>query len=93
MQDVLIVTSELVSNAIRHGSRRGDSVELEFELVDNRLSVWVRDAGRAAAAAPHVLPPGTEGDGGRGLAIVSRLACWSERLVDGRREVRADMDL
>src|ERR1700751_5931397 len=52
MQDVLLVTSELVTNAVRHGSRRGDRVELEFQLVDHRLSLCVRDAGRARAG-PH----------------------------------------
>ena len=92
VQDVLLVTSELVGNAVRHGSRIGDRVEVEFSLVDNRLSLCVRDAGRAGAA-PQVLALGAEGTTGRGLAIVSRLARWSERVVGGRREVRAEMDL
>src|SRR5690242_19349126 len=69
VQDVLIVTSELVANAIRHGSRQGDTVDLEFKLVHNRLSLCVRDAGRARDA-PQVLALGTERDRGRGLAIV-----------------------
>ena len=92
VQDALIVTSELVANAIRHGSRQGDRVDLEFKLAQNRLYLCVRDAGRAHAV-PQVLPLGAKRDAGRGLAIVSRLAHWSERVVDGRREVRAVMDL
>ena len=91
-QDVLIVVSELVGNAIRHGSRRGDRVELEFELAHDRLVLCVRDAGRTRAV-PQVLPLGAERDAGRGLAIVARLARWSERVVNGRREVRAEMDM
>src|SRR4029077_1766854 len=91
VQDVLIVTSELVANAVLHGSRRGDRVELEFELFQHRLSLRVRDAGRGHE--PHALVLGSEGTTGRGLAIVSRLARWSEHEVDGGREVRAEMDL
>ena len=92
VQDVLLVTSELVANAIRHGSRQGDRVELEFQLVGNRLSLCVRDAGHARSA-PQVLAVDAERSTGRGLAIVSRFARWSEHEVGGRREVRAEMDL
>jgi anti-sigma regulatory factor (Ser/Thr protein kinase) len=91
VQDVLLVTSELVANAVLHGSRQGDRVELEFQLVRNRLSLCVRDAGRGRE--PHVLALGAERTTGRGLAIVSHLARWSEHEVDGGREVRAEMDL
>ena len=92
VQDALLVTSELVTNAIRHGSRRGDRVELEFRLVDHRLSLCVRDAGRAHAV-PRALALGADRSTGRGLAIVSGLARWTEREMDGRREVRAEMDV
>lgn len=91
VQDVLIVTSELVANAVLHGSRRGDRVELAFQVDRHRLSLCVRDAGRGRE--PHALALGAEGTTGRGLAIVSRLARWSEHEVDGGREVRAEMDL
>lgn len=92
VQDALLVTSELVANAIRHGSRQGDRVELEFQLVDNRLCLCVRDAGHPGAA-PHVLAVDADRSTGRGLAIVSHLARWSEHKVGGRREIRAEMDL
>jgi anti-sigma regulatory factor (Ser/Thr protein kinase) len=92
VQDALLVTSELVTNAVRHGSRQGDLVEVEFQLADHRLSLCVRDAGRAGAA-PRILALTAERSSGRGLAIVSRLARWSEHEVGGRREVRAEMDL
>ena len=92
MQDALLVTSELVTNAVRYGSRPGDHVELEFSLVDHRLSLCVRDAGRAGAG-PQVLALTADRSSGRGLAIVSHLARWSEHDVGGRREVRAEMEL
>lgn len=91
VQDALLVTSELVTNAIRHGSCQGDRVEVEFQLVQHRFSLCVRDAGRGRM--PHARAPGTECTTGRGLAIVSRLARWSEQEVSGGREVRAEMDL
>src|ERR1700751_2364867 len=87
VQDALLVTSELVTNAIRHGSGQGDRVEVEFQLVHHRFSLCVRDAGRGRPL-PRPRALGTEGTTGRGLAIVSRLARWSEHEVSGRREVR-----
>jgi len=92
MQDALLVTSELVANAVHHGSRRGDRVELEIQISHHTLSLCIRDAARAGAA-PQVQAPSGERSAGRGLAIVSRLCRWSERVIDGRREVRAEMDL
>jgi hypothetical protein len=64
---------------------------LAFQVDRHRLSLCVRDAGRGRE--PHALALGAEGTTGRGLAIVSRLARWSEHEVDGGREVRAEMDL
>jgi anti-sigma regulatory factor (Ser/Thr protein kinase) len=93
VQDVLLVTSELVANAVHHGSCRGDRVELEFQISHHTLTLCVRDAARAGATTPQVQALGGERSAGRGLAIVSRLARWSERVIDGRREVRAEMDL
>lgn len=92
VEDVLLVTSELASNAIRHGSSRGDRFELEFRFAHDQLCVCVRDAGRARSG-PRALALGPEQGGGRGLAIVSRLARWSEHVVGGQREVCAEMDL
>jgi anti-sigma regulatory factor (Ser/Thr protein kinase) len=92
MQDALLVTSELVANAVHHGSCRGDRVELEFQISHRTLCLCVRDAARAGAT-PKVKALGGERIGGRGLAIVSCLARWSERVIAGRREVWAEMDL
>lgn len=92
VQDALLVTSELASNAIRHGSSRGDRFELEFKLAHNRLTLCVRDAGRGRSG-PQALELGAERSAGRGLSIVSRVARWSEHVVSGKREVCAEMDL
>ena len=37
------------------------------------------------------LTPDERRPAGRGLQIVEQLAAWSERVVDGRREVRAEL--
>lgn len=68
-----LVVSELVTNAVRHGSSRpGSVVELTLVLADGRLSGQVCSAG-----PPFVLPsapPSTGRTGGYGLHIVQQVA-------------------
>jgi anti-sigma regulatory factor (Ser/Thr protein kinase) len=90
--EALLVASELVTNAISHGSRPGDSIGVQYKLEADRLSIVVRDAARARRA-PVSLTADEHRPAGRGLNIVERLAEWSERIVDGRREVRAELTL
>jgi len=90
--EALLVTSELVTNAVTHGSRPGDQVSVEFRLDDRRLRICVRDPARAPTF-PVALTPDEQRASGRGLIIVDRLAEWSERIVDGQREVRAELTL
>ena len=88
--EAMLVTSEIVSNAISHGSRPGDVIEIAFELVAGRLTIIVRDPARARNG-PVMFTPDETRPAGRGLLIVDRLADWSERVCEGRREVRAEM--
>ena len=89
---VLVVVSELTANAIEHGSRSGDSVEVDCRIRDRSLQLVVRD--RARGGVPVALSSDARRVRGRGLHIVERLASdWSERIVNGRREVQADIDL
>lgn len=90
--DALLVASELVTNAVRHGSRPGDQISVEFQLEGSRLTIRVRDAAHARTI-PVALTPDQHRVGGRGLAIVDRLAEWSEQIVHGRREVSAELTL
>ena len=87
----LLVVSELVTNAIRHGSHAGDQIAVEFAAQDRRLRLCVRDPFRRSSALA-ALTPDSSRPAGRGLQIVEQLATWSERVVDGRREVRAELD-
>jgi anti-sigma regulatory factor (Ser/Thr protein kinase) len=90
--DALLVAHELTANAIRHGSGDDDEIELRARLLANRLCIVVTDAARRAAV-PFALAPDEHREGGRGLQVVARLAEWSERIVGGRREVRAELPL
>ncbi len=65
--DALVVASELVTNALRHGlpPRR-----LELELSAGRLYIAVRDTG---PGRPQPRPAASAGESGRGLALVEAL--------------------
>jgi serine phosphatase RsbU (regulator of sigma subunit)/PAS domain-containing protein/anti-sigma regulatory factor (Ser/Thr protein kinase) len=70
--DVLLMTSELVTNAIRHGRADGpdDRIRVRALRRGRRARVEVRDDGPGFAA--HPMAPPTEG--GMGLELVDRLA-------------------
>jgi anti-sigma regulatory factor (Ser/Thr protein kinase) len=89
----LLVASELVTNAISHGSRTGDEITVEFAVQPRRVRICVRDPIRRGSSALVALSPDERRPAGRGLQIVEQLADWSERVVDGRREVRAELAL
>jgi anti-sigma regulatory factor (Ser/Thr protein kinase) len=85
--DALLLLSELIANALRHGSREGDPIELVWSLRPDVLNVSVLDCARGPGA-PIALTPTEEATEGRGLLIVDRLADeWDERIVGGRRQV------
>jgi len=90
--DALVVAHELAANAVAHGSRAGDEVEVRAEIDAERLLIVVSDAARRAGA-PFVLSPDEQRERGRGLSVVERLAEWSESIVGARREVRAELRL
>ncbi len=89
----LLVASELVTNAISHGSRTGDEIAVEFAVQPRRVRICVRDPIRRGGSALVALSPNERRSAGRGLQTVEQLADWSERVVDGRREVRAELVL
>jgi anti-sigma regulatory factor (Ser/Thr protein kinase) len=90
--EALLVTSELVSNAVTHGSSPGDEISLDVSLDGTLLRIAVRDAARGRTI-PNALTRDEHRPAGRGLAVVDWLADWSERIVNGRREVRAELTL
>jgi anti-sigma regulatory factor (Ser/Thr protein kinase) len=94
LDDIELMTSEAIANAVLHGS---GPIEVAVAAGAHRLLVEVRDAGPARSASP---PSGAEApmpcrpdpdrrgiDHGRGLAVIDALAAeWAlERSADGTR--------
>ncbi len=67
--DVLLLVSELVTNAVRHA--RGKRFEVRLEVRPDALRLEVHDQG--AGFVPEIAPS-DDGTGGYGLYIVDRLA-------------------
>jgi anti-sigma regulatory factor (Ser/Thr protein kinase) len=86
---VLLVTSELVTNAVRHGE--GD-VELRVIVEPGSVRLEVLDDGHAPLSAPEATPP-PDSVGGRGLHLVRSIARgWGTGFDDdGRTMVWAEL--
>lgn len=76
--DLQLLASELVTNAVRHGTRSAEDhlVELLLWPADGHYWLAVSDPGPGSPAlSPH--PPDTSACGGRGLLLVDALsAAW-----------------
>lgn len=87
VENAVLVSSELVSNAYRHGE--GD-IELRLNMLDDRLRIEVIDEGRDQV--PAVREQGADETGGWGLQIVDQLALqWG--VFEGTTHVWADLAL
>lgn len=86
---ILLVTSELMTNAVRHGA---GEVEFRVELQGLVVRLEVLDDGRAQVEAPDATPSPTS-LGGRGLLLVREVSKrWgSGRSADGRTCVWAEL--
>ncbi|MFI6703847.1 ATP-binding protein [Streptomyces sp. NPDC050509] len=74
VDDVRLIVSELVTNAVRYGTEPGDSVLVVLAVMDACVRVEVRDPVRRR---PRFRGASQERDRGRGLIIVEALAeCW-----------------
>jgi len=69
LDDVVLVVSELVTNAVRHG--RGD-IELQIDFDGARVRGNVRDEGKGFAESARTHAAGQVG--GNGLQIVEQVA-------------------
>ena len=77
--DAVLLTSELVTNAITHtASGTGGKVVVTVYRADTRVRVEVRDDG--SDQVPAVRPHGPAGQSGYGLGLVELIAhCWGYR--------------
>jgi anti-sigma regulatory factor (Ser/Thr protein kinase) len=82
LDDVRLLVTELITNALRHGSlRAGDRVSLKAWLTGDILRIEVRDPGRDGEVVQRA--PGQRG-GGYGLYLVELLAKrWGVDRQDG----------
>jgi anti-sigma regulatory factor (Ser/Thr protein kinase) len=78
--DLGLLTSELVTNAIRHGSHGADNlVELVLWPADGHYWLAVSDPG-TGCHMPALTPPDVDAETGRGLLLVDQLAAaWDIR--------------
>lgn len=83
-----LVVSELVTNAARHGRGR---CRLRLISAADTVTVEVRDDGHGL---PRTRRPGPDGEQGRGIALVQRLARrWNVTVAPGGgKTVRAELD-
>jgi serine/threonine-protein kinase RsbW len=100
LADVLLALDEAVSNAIRHGSRGGDPVQVSVESDGEWVEMSVRDGG-PTPRLPRLPaePPPVYQTGGRGLWLILQLVdeVRLQRIGDGtrltmRRRVKAMVD-
>ena len=86
--EVLLALDEAVSNAIRHGSRAGDPVEVTVDSDSEWVEMSVRDGGPTPRLPrlPAEPPPALE-TGGRGLWLIRQLVdeVRLQRIGDGTR--------
>lgn len=73
LDDVMLLVSELVTNAVRHQSATGD-IEMAVAIAGRRLRVEVSDPGGGFSKPATAREPPPDALGGRGLLIVDRVA-------------------
>ncbi|MFW6691907.1 ATP-binding protein [Streptomyces sp. MAR4 CNX-425] len=71
VDDIRVCVSELVTNALVHGTPRGRQFRVQVTVEDDAVRVEVHDA---SAAPPHLRHPAATDDHGRGLHLVDALA-------------------
>jgi anti-sigma regulatory factor (Ser/Thr protein kinase) len=79
-EDLLLVVSELVTNAVLHGA---EPIVVTVVWAQERVRVEVTDG--LSDASPQNSRAAPDAETGRGLSVVTRLACaWGWRASPGR---------
>ena len=93
LHDVELVTTELMTNAVSHGSNPGDELTLVLQPSKSTLRISVTDP-CSKRRSPALLAASSDREFGRGLLTVDRLATqWGDEIVNGKRRVWATIDL
>jgi anti-sigma regulatory factor (Ser/Thr protein kinase) len=86
-EDLRLVVTELVTNAVRHGGKRG-SVRLAVRCLPR--TVEVRVSSPEGVTEPALVPHARDGEGRLGLRIIDHLAeGWGVERAPGRTTVWA----
>jgi serine/threonine-protein kinase RsbW len=92
LDDLLLVVSELVTNAVRHGLHRGP-IHLEVRC-DGAVRIEVQDQGEGFERPTRTEPRPEFPIGGFGLTVVGRLATdWGIARREARTMVWAELPL
>lgn len=85
IDDALIVISEMIANAVRHGVPTHDgTIEISWSINGSLLELSVHDAGVGASLEPVDFD--TDSLSGRGLSIINRVADrWWVDMSQGTR--------
>jgi serine/threonine-protein kinase RsbW len=91
IEDVLLVISELVTNAVRHaGAGSGEAIDVCVTTAGKAIRIEVVDG--QPDAAPHLRDD--EEPGGMGLLVVSGICQdWGTEQQEGRKTVWAEYSL
>lgn len=86
-----LVVTEIVSNAVRHGSAPGEQIKMAITPKDGYMCVQVTDSGPGLVPRPGAFE--TDDDGGFGLFIVEQLTRrWGVTREDNRTRVWFELD-
>ncbi|MFE6912301.1 ATP-binding protein [Streptomyces erythrochromogenes] len=86
VDDVILVTSELVTNAVRHSA--SDVIVLTFELLTDSVRVSVSDQGSLSDVPFEPRSRSVDDVGGRGLFLVESVSVrWGTERARGRGAV------
>lgn len=92
IDDAKIVVTELVANAIRHGTALAGDVAVAWEFANGTVTIRITDGG--GTRHPTLVHAGPEQSSGRGLSIVDTLSSgWGVDEADGRTTVWASLPL
>ncbi|WP_374228516.1 ATP-binding protein [Streptomyces sp. CNQ085] len=98
MDGLLLVLSELVTNAVRHAALLSAEIGVEISLDAGRIRLGVED-GHPYRPAALAAVPGHDHTGGRGLLLVKAVvaeaggSCETERTAFGGKVVRVALPL
>ena len=89
LEDALLITSELVTNAVQHAPEGNEFLMLEVSVESSVLRVVVTDGG-----SDRIRPRSPDDDGGWGLTILMETASrWGIGTANGRNTTWCELDL